>query len=510
MKTFKYESKWGYVTVVLCMLIGLHAIPAFAETSSSITTLHEFNGSDGKLPGDYGGGLTVDQGVLYGTTFLGGLNDAGVVFKINPDGSGFSILHTFADTGVANDGSYPEDCRLAVGGGYFYGMTSAGGENGSGIIYKMRTDGSEYAVLKSFDSSGAAGGSPYGALTLSGDVLYGMTNEGGENGAGTLFRIGTDGSDFTVLRSFVEQADGAGPHGDVLVYNNALYGMNNYGGAESYGTIFKLGMDGSGFTVLHTFGDPNMVYDATYPYGSLTPVGDVLYGMSQGGHGIYVHVGDGAIFKIGADGTGYEIIHSFSRDDDAGVGPYGSLLYAGNMLYGMTCYRESDLHGTIFRVGLDGSDFTVLGDLGSDVYGDLILSGGKLYGVTSSAGQYGYGTIFSFPLPEFSSIEDNMGSMGLDFTDEEIGMLTELYLDGKSGLNPDSLKIDNITWKYFDYELDGWLPGQAGKYGANYVFYFGSGLLGEPGSGDVPEPSTLLLLLPLVGFGLKKLRRTAK
>ena len=63
-------------------------------------------------------------------------------------------------------------------------------------MFRLNTDGSDYAILKTFVGSEGIG--PMG-LTLSGSTLYGTTYKGGP--VGTVFKINTDGSGYTVLKN---------------------------------------------------------------------------------------------------------------------------------------------------------------------------------------------------------------------------------------------------------------------------------------------------------------------
>src|SRR5664279_3169577 len=78
---------------LLCALIaGLGWIPAGQVSAQSTTILHSFNNSDGALPQC---GLILLGSTLYGTTWEGGTNGTGAVFKVNKDGSSFANLHSF-------------------------------------------------------------------------------------------------------------------------------------------------------------------------------------------------------------------------------------------------------------------------------------------------------------------------------------------------------------------------------------------------------------------------------
>ena len=178
--------------------------------------------------------LALSNNVLYGTAYLGGgpAND-GTVFSYNIGTSTFTKLVTFTGTNGANpDGS------VIVSGSTIYGMTNAGGANSLGDIYSLSTTGSGFTDV--FDFTGVKGAAPFGALIINGSTLYGMTTGGGTGANGDVFSVGTNGSGFTNLVNFgLGGSPGVAPHGSLILSNNVLYGMTNSGGQYTYGTIFS-------------------------------------------------------------------------------------------------------------------------------------------------------------------------------------------------------------------------------------------------------------------------------
>ena len=312
---------------------------------------------------------------------------AGVLGNPSVSQAAYAILHSF---GGGSDGANPLGSLNLSVFTTLYGMTS-GEDNGgdSGTILQINTDGTGYQVLHSFGHGDGA--DPQGSLTLSGFTLYGMTRFGGADGLGTIFKINTEGTGYQVLHSFGRAAnDGTNPYGSLTPSGATLYGMTEAGGVVGYGTIFQIYTDGSGYQVLHSFD----YGDGADPQGSLTLLGFTLYGMTRfgGANGL------GAIFKVNTEGTGYQVLHSFGGGND-GANPLGSLTLSGFTLYGMTHGEDNGGdYGTIFQINTDGTGYQVLhsfgyGD-GARPYGSLTLSGSTLYGMTSNGGAYGYGTVF--------------------------------------------------------------------------------------------------------------------
>jgi uncharacterized repeat protein (TIGR03803 family) len=170
-------------------------------------------------------------------TLLGGSANEGVVYKIATDGSGFTVLHSFQiDPG---DGLNPEG-SVIVSGSTIFGMTSSGGSSFDGTIFKMGIDGSNFTLLHSFGGSPNDGRDPLGELLLSGSTLFGTTYHGGSADDGTLFSIGIDGGNYDVMHSFLGGPnDGANPASDLTLIGSTFYGTTVFGGSSNDGTVFS-------------------------------------------------------------------------------------------------------------------------------------------------------------------------------------------------------------------------------------------------------------------------------
>lgn len=223
-----------------------------------------------------------------------------------------------------------------------YGTTYQSDGVNNGMVFKMGTDGNDFSLLHEFTWATSAGGVSPGALTLSGSTLYGMASNGGANNKGAVFKLNTDGDGFSVLHSF-DGSDGQTPMLNSLTLSGStLYGIANQGGVGNNGTVFKLNTDGSDFTVLHTFSGG--ATDGRNPYGSLTLVGSTLFGATVcGGTNDY-----GTLFQINIDGTGYQLLHSFSGGTTDGFYPYDSLVYANGTLYGTAANGGAYDGGVVF------------------------------------------------------------------------------------------------------------------------------------------------------------------
>jgi uncharacterized repeat protein (TIGR03803 family) len=247
-------------------------------------------------------------------------------------------------------------------------------------------------------------------LILSGNTLYGTAQAGGGSGVGTVFAINTDSSGFTNLHSFAATSgpnftnrDGAHPYAVLILSGKTLYGTLVDGGSSGNGTVFAISTNGTGFTNLYNFSGGN---DGANPEGGLVLAGSTLYGTTfYGGTN-----GNGAVFAISTNGTGFTKLYSFTAKNynggtggmtnSDGANPYAVLLLSGNTLYGTASTGgNSDFgSGTAFAINTNGTGFTNLhsfiGNAGEPFAG-LILSGNTLYGTATLQGNLAYGTVFA-------------------------------------------------------------------------------------------------------------------
>lgn len=323
---------YGTTTAAYAADTGFGTVYSLNTDGSGFQTFHAFNGADGANPED---ALTAIGSTLYGTTQgpVGNQGGKGVpfgtVFAINTDGSNFQNLHLFPNTGPL---IYPQSAVTLVGS-TLYGTTVNSQFGGTGGVYSLGLDGSNFSVAQVFPYQNGAGNFVSG-LTLVGSTLYGVTASGGVDNVGTIFTMNSDGSNYHVLYSFSDVTTGPPePQAGLIQVGSELYGTTGSGGPE-YGSVFSIGLDGSNFQTLHSF---NTV-DGDLP-AALTLVGSTIYGTSLN-----------SIFSINPDGSNFQVVYHSVRN-----GPYnfqGPLVASGNTLYGTTVEGGMYNHGTVFALTL--------------------------------------------------------------------------------------------------------------------------------------------------------------
>jgi uncharacterized repeat protein (TIGR03803 family) len=246
---------------------------AIQTDGSGFTNLYNF-------PTNSGGpsGLLLAGDVLFGTFALAGSFVQSTLFVVGVDGSGFTTLHTFTDG---------QDGRLTLFSNVLYGTTR--GISGWGSVFSINTDGTGYTTLHSFGPDYNRGYGPVTGVILSGDTLYGTTTYGGSNGSGTVFTVKTNGTDFKVLWSFspswVEATDppivgnieGTQPNG-LILSDNVLYGTASAGGFWGRGSVFAINLNGVVVWVPETF-----LSDGVAPLSTLVSDGNRVYGTTTAG-----------------------------------------------------------------------------------------------------------------------------------------------------------------------------------------------------------------------------------
>ncbi len=350
------------------------------------------NSADGSAPRS--APLVGSDGVLYGTPSAGGSANKGVVYRLNPDGTGFSVLRSFL--GDTTDGGRL-DAPLNEGpDGALYGATYSAGSYGRGTVFRLNKNGTGYTTLRHLAANGTeGGGNSLPVLVAPDGTLYSANRFFAGDSAGLLFKLSNDGSSFTALRSF-GAPEGAMPRWVMEASNGALYGVTYEGGGAGYGAVFKVNKDSSGFSVLHGFAAAN---DGSYPQGQILEASDgMLYGTTLGGN-----PSNGVIFKIAKDGTGYTIVHGFGGTNDGWGLASGVIEGSDGALYGSTIAGgAAGGYGALFRINKDGSGHTLLrsfangsSDGNSPVAAPLEGPNGLLYATNYGGGTANLGTLFS-------------------------------------------------------------------------------------------------------------------
>ena len=303
--------------------------------------VHRFNADNGKFP--FAGLIEVGD-VLYGTTSGGGgaaqcTGGCGTVYKFSRSGN-FTVLYRFKG---APDGDGPAYGNLLAVNGVLYGTTYMGGATGVGSVFAVTPSGAEHIVY-SFKKSTHDGGIPLGGVIDVGGTLYGTTSDGGRYGiSGTVFGV-TPGIARELLYSF-NGPDGQYPDSTLVAFRGELYGTTSTGGAGTgsrcpCGVVFKIGPYGQEQTLYDFNGTP----DGARPIAGLTLLNGRFYGTTSGGGAS----NKGTVFEITPIGK-ERVLYSFKGAPD-GDGPDAALVAARGTLYGTTTAGGAYNIGTVFEI----------------------------------------------------------------------------------------------------------------------------------------------------------------
>ena len=376
------------------------------------------------------------DGNFYGTNEM-------IAYKINSAGNFTQLAQLSSSSNV------PISPLIQAADGNFYGTLSVVGSGYStGEIFKIDSSGNVTSLYSfAYPGYGSTGGAwPWAGLIQGSDAnLYGTTYGGGNtactpygygvpaygpygygippwisgSGCGTVFKMDSSGN-VTVLYSFSGQSDGNFPQAPLIQGSDGyFYGTTSAGGANGYGTVFKM----------DALGNLQVLYSLSYTDGG-GPVAALLQAADGNLYGTTTAIPNsstsgGEVFKVDTAGNNFTVLHTFSGADGwSPVAPliqgsdgsfYGTTWAGGDLTCGSWYYDVGSNYpyvraggcGAVFKMDLSGN-VTVLhafeepqtGD-GNDPYAGLLLGkDGNLYGTTYYGGTSIFsGTVFRLSVP---------------------------------------------------------------------------------------------------------------
>jgi uncharacterized repeat protein (TIGR03803 family) len=487
--------------------------------TAAVTIFHSFG--DGSVANDglYPVAALIQgtDGNLYGTTQEGGSSAFGTVFKITLTGD-LTILHSFRDGSVANDGLSPTADLMQGPDGNFYGTTSGGGSTNSGTVFAMTPAGTVTILHKFLDGSvNKDGWNPRAGLVMGSDGdLYGTASNGGVSNNGIAFKITTLGQ-LTILHWF---GDGSVPNDAVFPESDLILGSdgNFYGTGGSVatnGAVFKMTPAG-GITILHSFGDGSVLNDGASPVGGLVEGADGnFYGTTfEGGF----NDDNGTLFKVSAAGN-YALLYLFGNQDLHSDGnPEGGLIIGpdGNF-YGTTSLGGVSV-GSIFQMTSGGrvtnlhsfGDQSVPNDGLQPVARLVQAKDGNLYGTTWFGGTASRGTVFKVTLTAPTTINFPAGlqMLSLPYTYHGVSLDSLLGYTGATlatwqpatseyAITPtapaDQFRWGQSYWVRFPQAVSITLPGAPADTSKNFDIPLTKGwnMIGDPFLASIPVSSLL-------------------
>ena len=317
----------------------------------------------------------------------------------------YQVLHNFTGNG---DGGLPPYTLAQDSAGHLFGTANMGGQNGAGIVFKFTHTNSNWVLSPLYNFSDQDGQPGWGVTLAPDGTIYTVAMYASVLGGpcGTALHLRPSPTpprsvfntwNGTALRTYVKSEEGC-PTGNLLLDSAGhLFGVTQDGGPNGWGSVFELTQNGSGWTesILYAFQGQN---DGGAPYsGLIMDSAGNLYGTASAAGANR----QGVVFELKPSGGGWseQVLYTFQGGNDGGQ-PVAGLIFdtAGN-LYGATASWGSGGGGIVFKLTPSGGSWTysVLTSLtGSDgpVASLTMDPHGTLYGTTFMDDSFGYGSVF--------------------------------------------------------------------------------------------------------------------
>ncbi|MEH2265337.1 choice-of-anchor tandem repeat GloVer-containing protein [Nostoc sp.] len=381
----------------LTILASSLVLPFQQAFAATLTTLVNFNGTNGSTPraGVVKGAGTDNN--LYGTTSAGGTSGNGTAFKLVPTAYNPPItLINFTGTSGTYKGTNPVARLFQAADGNFYGSTFTGGTSNLGTVFKLILANNNFTTLVNFTGTGGInpGANPAGRLIADKTdpkILWGTSSTGGVNNKGTVFKVPTSGGPLTTVVNF-NGTNGATPLARLqLATDGNYYATTSTGGTGNKGVVFKVTQGG----ILTSYSFSSNGANGANPQSGLIESSGFLYGTAKLGGAN----NKGAIFKVPLGGGTPVLVASFNGTN--GANPTAALIKASNgNFYGTASAGGANNKGVIYQ--LTGGTITGLISFngtnnGATPESTLIqLSNGDFYGTASFGGTSDKGTVFKF------------------------------------------------------------------------------------------------------------------
>jgi uncharacterized repeat protein (TIGR03803 family) len=359
--------------------------------AQTVSTVYSFSGSDGEFPKP---ALAQGRdGMLYGTTYLGGAYDEGTIFKLNPKNGQLMTLYTFTFT----DGEFPAGGLTLATDGNFYGTSQLGGANGEGVLFRVSPTG-VYTVLHAF-TGGSDGNAPTTApIETESGVLYGTSGGAGGNGeVSALYKFVISSGEFSAVYT-IPSSFGNVPSPPVQI-NNGDFFISTDSSPSGCGSLLRItpaGVLKSSYTFSSCYSkqgaEPNSIVAAAD--------GNVYGTSSEGG---ISWVGGGTVFRDNPATGIVSVVHGFGSVPNDGINGDGLMQATDGNFYGTTVEGGTppDI-GTIFKLSADA--YTILASFPSGgstpplPFAPTQHTTGTLYGVTFAGGTTSLGSVYSLDM----------------------------------------------------------------------------------------------------------------
>ncbi|WP_282038202.1 choice-of-anchor tandem repeat GloVer-containing protein [Saccharicrinis aurantiacus] len=342
------------------------------------------------------------QVYMYGTTYEGGENNLGTIYRVDENGQNFQKLFDFESA----TGGNPTAGLTLANDGQLYGFTTTNGQIAStgatmafGTFYKFDPLTNIVTVVKYIDDKSDIGQEISHSPTNGADGLLYFTSAILEldSREGVLSSYDPSTATISVLDTFTTYY--GQPKSKLLEASDGnLYITTNNGAEFGNGAVVKYDKALNSLVRLHS--SPGGV--GNYNNALNNPLFEAsngwVYGASQGGGSFNI----GTVFMIAKDGTGYWQIDVMSSGiSDEGYYPEGGFIEQNGILYSSTPQEEVvDVNsGTLYTVNTDGDQpsFIYTLDLeGARPKGTFTKSSNGRFYLTCEGGMLNSGSIIEY------------------------------------------------------------------------------------------------------------------
>lgn len=475
---------------------GNGVIYVYDYVSNLFTHVHDFDGSSGGGK-PYGRLLQASDGLLYGLTSKGGTSDAGIIFSFDPATYTFAKKKNISNIGGEN----PRGEFIQAPDGFLYATTFNGGIENGGILFRYDPVSNDDAKLLDFYGE-EFGANPGYAVTIVNDgTLFGVTDFYGEHYEGVLFQYDPSLGTYHKRFDFKDAPEGSNAEGDLLQASDGMvYGLTRNGGEYSDGTIFRIDPVSLNYEVVFSF--DGEITGSSPDNGLIQTPDGLMYGSAYGG----IH-GFGVMFVFDPATLEFTVLHHFD-ETESGKFPNGNLLLASNgKLYGVAKSGGINAVGTLFEFDIESSTFTKLFDFkrlisGAYPRGSMTqAANGKIYGVTESGGSFEKGVLYAYN-PQGNNFEVKLEFDGTNkgaYPRDKLVEYESNILYGVTGVG--GINNDGVIYQYntetdvftklmnIDEPAIGAGPGGSFILASNGNFYgnMQAGAPAEPGHGSIYE-----------------------
>ena len=293
------------------------------------------------------------QESVWGMTSFGGSDEYGTIYKTDMNGENQQVVYEWTNNENYAIGLSPRRPIMGlVNGrdGYLYGSTNNGGELNTGVFFRINSSTYEYQEL--FELSSIYKSHELGfTIDHSTKTIYAVTAFGGASNMGLIYSMsmGMNNGEYVELYSWDDAINGKKPEGHPVLHNGSLIGITVYGGDKEVGVLYKYDIATGSYSVLKDFDSETV---GMHPFFQFEIINNVVYGTTRlGGNNGY-----GTIYSYNLSNNKFNVLHHFNGED--GGGGRSLTKVSNNLLIGNTVKGGVRNYGVLFTYDIATATYT--------------------------------------------------------------------------------------------------------------------------------------------------------